>query len=256
MNEKELRLEVVNTARKYVGVVEGSSTHRGIIDTYNQIKPLPVNYMVQYTDPWCATFVSFIAKQRGLLDIIPAECSCPRQIELWKKMSRWEENDAYVPEVGDIIYYSFKDKGNGDCTLVSDHVGIVEGVYDNDIKVIEGNYSDSVKYRTLSVNGRYIRGFGKPNYASRATSKGGSTIPSKESVCQVNLKVLKLGSKNKSVKALQMLLVGHGYSVGSAGVDGDFGNATCKAVKKYQTANCLDDDGVVGELTWAKLLGN
>lgn len=56
-------------------------------------------------------------------------------------------------------------------------MGIVTEVSGGSITVIEGNMSDAVGYRHLSVNGRYIRGYGVPNYASKATS--GSTKPGK-----------------------------------------------------------------------------
>ena len=46
----------------------------------------------------------------------------------------------------------------------SDHVGIVADVSGNAIVVIEGNYSDQVKQRTLERDGRYIRGYGIPDY--------------------------------------------------------------------------------------------
>ena len=42
-------------------------------------------------------------------------------------------------------------------------------------KVIEGNVTDSVGYRTLAVNGRYIRGFITPNYAKFCKSATGTT---------------------------------------------------------------------------------
>ena len=42
----------------------------------------------------------------------------------------------------------------------------------NTIKIIEGNKSDSVSYREITVNGRYIRGYGVPKYSSKATSAG------------------------------------------------------------------------------------
>lgn len=46
-------------------------------------------------------------------------------------------------------------------------------------KVIEGNMSDAVGYRKLAINGRYIRGFGVPKYASKVTSapSGGGEAP-------------------------------------------------------------------------------
>jgi hypothetical protein len=85
-------------------------------------------------------------------------------IELFKKMGCWMENDAYVPSPADIIFYDWQDSGAGDNTGHSDHVGIVEKVSGTTIVVIEGNYSDSVKRRTLKVNAKNIRGYGIPKY--------------------------------------------------------------------------------------------
>lgn len=39
------------------------------------------------------------------------------------------------------------------------------------LKVIEGNKGNAVAYRVLNVNGRYIRGYGVPKYASMATEE-------------------------------------------------------------------------------------
>lgn len=64
------------------------------------------------------------------------------------------------------------------------------------------------------------------------------------------------GSKGDSVKTLQNKLISLGYSVGSTGADGIFGNGTLSAVKAFQTANGLAADGKAGDKTWAKLDGN
>ena len=90
-------------------------------------------------------------------------------------MGSWQENDAYVPGPGDYIFYDWQDNGIGDNTGAADHVGIVEKVSGGVITVIEGNYSDQVKRRTIAVNGRYIRGFGVPKYSSKATAAGAAT---------------------------------------------------------------------------------
>lgn len=258
MTEKELRENFVSKAISFVGSNEGSYKHKYIIDTYNKIVPLPVNYKVKYTDSWCATFVSFVAKECGLLDIIPAECGCGRQIALAKKMGIFIENDSYVPKTGDIIFYDWADDGVGDNTGVPDHVGIVVTVSGSNIKIIEGNIKNSVGYRNIAVNGRYIRGFICPNFASKATkttgsSSGGSS--SKGSVCRVELPILTKGDTGKTVKALQILLIGHGHSCGLHKADGSFGPATLKAVHAFQKAKGLVVDGSVGPATWNKLLG-
>lgn len=39
------------------------------------------------------------------------------------------------------------------------------------MKIIEGNISNAVGYRNLKVNAKYIRGYGVPNYASKATEE-------------------------------------------------------------------------------------
>ena len=72
----------------------------------------------------------------------------------------------------------------------------------------------------------------------------------------VTLPILKKGSTGKEVKTLQRLLNALGYSCGSSGVDGSFGNATLEAVKKYQKAKGLTVDGSVGSITWNSILKN
>ena len=163
--EQQLRLSLVEAAESWLGSNEQDSSHRNIIDLYNQHEPLAQNYLVKYDDQWCATFVSASAIKAGLTSIIPTECGCQRQIDLLKELGAWEEADDYLPLPGDIIYYcrSNLDLTN-DCTAWSDHVGIVVGTSGNRIKVIEGNFGDKVDYRYLQANAMIIRGFGVPQY--------------------------------------------------------------------------------------------
>lgn len=170
MNVSEVRKKFAARAAGYVGVKEGTVQHHAIIDRYNAHKPLARGYAVKYTDAWCATFGSEIAIEAGYTDIIPTECGCEAQIKLWQKMGRWCENDAKVLEPGDYIYYDWDDNGVGDCKGNSDHVGIVESCDGKTIVVIEGNKNNAVERRTLQVNGRYIRGYGVPDFAKKATS--------------------------------------------------------------------------------------
>ena len=181
MTEQELRQKVVSIAQSYLGCNESDGSHKKIIDLYNSHKPLARGYAVKYTDAWCSTFASAVAIAAGLTDIIPTECGCEKHIQLFKQLGSWQENDAYVPSPGDYIFYDWDDNGSGDCTGSADHVGIVEKVSGKTITVIEGNYSNAVKRRTITVNGKNIRGYGVPKYSSKATgtssgtSTGGST---------------------------------------------------------------------------------
>lgn len=169
--ELELRNKVVEAMRGWLGWSEANGKFKAIIDLYNTQHPLPRGYAVQYDDEWCATTVTAAGMAAGLHDIIFGECSCSKMIELFRGAGRWEENDAYRPEPGDIIMYYWKDGSNyatTDCTAAPNHVGIVEKVAGNTITVIEGNKGEAVARRTVAVNGRYIRGYCLPNYASRA----------------------------------------------------------------------------------------
>lgn len=165
--EAALRLEVVETAESYLGFKEADGSFRTIIDLYNTQDPLPVDYQVQYSDSWCAAFVSAIALQCGITDILPAECSCQRQIDLFQALGRWEEDDGAVPLPGDVIYYDWDEKGLGDCTGWPDHVGIVVGTKWPFLQVVEGNKDDAVSYRVLLLNDIHIRGFGLPDYGAQ-----------------------------------------------------------------------------------------
>ena len=171
MTEKQIRQAMVTRARRYLGCRESNGSHKQIIDIYNKHKPLARGYAVKYTDAWCATFGSAVAILEGHTDIIPTECGCDAQIALWKAKGRWQENDAYIPQTGDYIYYDWQDNGAGDNRGSSDHVGIVESCDGKTITVIEGNKNDAVGERPIAINGKYIRGFGLPNYASKATKE-------------------------------------------------------------------------------------
>lgn len=244
MTEQELRNLVVKTASKYIGC----STNKNIVDIYNAHTPLARGYKVRYTDAWCATFASVVGIVCGLTEIMPTECGCPKMIALYKALGRWLESDSYIPAPGDLIMYDWQDTGKGDNAGNPDHVGIVEKVDNGVITVIEGNYSKTVKRRILAVNGKYIRGYCLPDYESIAT-----TTNTEEKEMQIP--TLKKGSKGDTVRAMQTLLIGYGYTCGCCGADGDFGAGTEIALRNYQLDNRLVVDGICGPNTWAKLLG-
>lgn len=60
--------------------------------------------------------------------------------------------------------------------------------------------------------------------------------------------------KNDHVKFIQNRLIGKGFSCGEKGADGSYGPATKNAVKAFQKANGLKDDGYVGAKTTELLL--
>lgn len=64
---------------------------------------------------------------------------------------------------------------------------------------------------------------------------------------------LMLGNRGNITRLLQEKLVSLGYDTN--GVDGIFGSGTKVAVISYQNAENIGADGIVGEISWSKLLG-
>lgn len=214
------RSNVVKQAQAWIGLKESNGSHMTIVNTYNSHKPLARGYKLKSTDSWCAGFVSAVSIKCGYTAIIPTEVSCPQMIELFKKLGEWQENDAYKPSAGDVIFYDWQDSGTGDNTGTPDHVGIVEKVSGNTITVIEGNKSDAVGRRTLAVNGKFIRGYGVPKYDGSGTVAKPSASTSASSSSTAN--------KN---------------DLGDIAVDGQWGCATTK--KAQQVFGCAAVDGYV-----------
>ena len=180
MTELELRQKAVAQFKKWLGFSEADGRYRQIVDLYNSIRPLPVGYSLKYSDEWCAATVSAVGQTLGMTDVILPECSCPRMIELYADRGQWIEDDAYVPQIGDIIMYDWQDTGAGNNRGNPDHVGMVAAVNGTTLTIIEGNNGNAVAYRTLQINGRCIRGYCLPDYASKATSSPGTARDASE----------------------------------------------------------------------------
>lgn len=83
--------------------------------------------------------------------------------------------------------------------------------------------------------------FGIPYVAPAATP----------STSTVTATILRKGSTGPEVKSLQKKLLQIGYYLGSYGADGDYGDATVTAVRKFQKDNSLAVDGEAGPNTLA-----
>ena len=222
MTEAQARQKIVGIMQGWVGLKRSDRSHAPIIDAYNGNKPLPRGYKVTYDDAYCATTTSAAAIKAGYTDIVPVECSCYYLIEKARAMGIWQENDAYIPEPGDEVLYDWEDGANyatTDNQGAPDHVGMVEAVSGGTIKVIEGNMSGGVVgRRNLQVNGRYIRGFICPNYASKATEKAQEKAPEK-SVDEIAAEVLAGRWGNGPERRQRLEAAGYSYEAVQAAVN-------------------------------------
>lgn len=184
MTETQLRTKMVDTAKKYIGVKQGTEKHKHIVDLFNKIRP--DGWAMTLSAPWCACFSSGIAIEvlgvEQAKKFFPLSANCVTIIEKAKKLGIWVESDTYKPKKGDWILYDWDDSGVGDNHGSPDHVGIVASVSGNTIKVIEGNKgtTSQVGERVITKGGRYIRGYACPKYAKMAAPAKKATSTAKK----------------------------------------------------------------------------
>ena len=249
MTEKELRNKVVSGIVKYNGAKQGSAGHKEILKIFND-SGLCKRYKMTVNDAWCATTASAAYIKAGLTKIFPCvECSCSAMIEKAKKAGIWQEKDSYKPKVADLIMYDWNDNGVGDDKGDPEHVGIVVSVDGNKIKVFEGNKDNACGYRTINVDGKYIRGYITPDFAAIADKDPDGKV--------LDATGLKKGDKSLGVLGVkQLLLIARKKGIVSAIFDNNqsFGNGTEKAVNQVLKKLGYKQTGVAGE-NFIKKLG-
>lgn len=110
--------------------------------------------------------------------------------------------------------------------------------------ILMESYAKLVAYATMAGIAQ-VAGLNKKQ---PETPAAGNTV-------DITLPVLTKGSEGDTVRVLQYLLTGNGYSLPKYGPDGDFGAETEAAVKAFQRDSGLTADGIVGKATWTGLLG-
>ena len=150
---------MINTARQYLGINEFQK--KQLMDYYNNaVYPLidkDRKYKIQPNDNWCAMFCSVIAHKIGRTkDNFPFEVSVFYMSRNAKRMGIFT-TDLNKAQVNDLVIYDWKADG----TL--NHVGILQEIGTDYIKVLEGNYSNTVKVRTVKMPNSEVYGYIKLN---------------------------------------------------------------------------------------------
>lgn len=219
---------------------------------------------------WCDVFVDWCmvqaygAETAKVLLCQPDKslgAGCKYSAQYYQKKGQFFAN---APQAGDQIFFIT----NGNVS----HTGLVEKVEGAKVYTIEGNTSGSngvipngggVCRKSYNQTNAKIFGYGRPNYdlVKDIPEEDIEPIEPDEpehgtiDLSFIVLDDLQKGSEGALVETVQALLIfKYGISCGSYGMDGDFGSATEKAVKKFQKLNGFADNGVVNYETWTKLL--
>lgn len=252
--------KVLNLARAEVGYHEVGDNWNKYAD---YLDPLGITWGNKQGYAWCGEFVLCMFVQAfGIEKGLQVLCSgkpsgiplCSAGADYFQSCGRW----GNTPHRGDVVFFYY----NGGIN----HTGIVESVSGGVVNTIEGNTSDMVARRSYAVGVNYIAGYGYPRWDVVADdSADEQTKPEKPTATEqpqapavkttADLPTLQKGDRGEVVRAAQFLLNGRKCSCGIWGADGDFGNATDAAVLAFQRRNNLEADGIIGEQTWAKLLG-
>lgn len=171
----------------------------------------------------------------------------------------WEGDETKV--YGGAVYASngvpdaSADAMIGKCTDVSTDFGNIAvgeflwmkghcGVYIGNSKVVESSPKWLNGVQVTSLTARTWLKHGKLPWIEYS-------VKEVKDVVNIELSVLRKGSKSEQVKTLQRLLNAFGEHLS---VDGDFGSKTYAALKSYQQSNNLVVDGICGIKSWESLL--
>ena len=204
---------------------------------------------------WCDMSVTYWARQSGnTAAVLPGgdRAYTPWHAADFQKVGRWHSGtSANVDQAkpGDIVFFDWGATNN---IGAIDHVGIVETPLGGGrVQTIEGNTSDGVYRRVRSAN--VIAGYGRPAY-SGGSSPGSSASKWMEDIVK-DLPMLAKGAKasNEAVQTARGLLLARSHpEIGK--VEGPFDATMDKAVRAVQRWAKVEDDGIIGPVTWSVLL--
>jgi hypothetical protein len=216
--------DVIRIANGEIGYREKRTNHTKYADEVKQL-----NWAQD--QPWCHTFISWLFQQADAKSIAPVTASCAVGVQWFKKQKRFNK----TPLVGSIVYYG----PHG-----GTHVELVVKVTSTHITTIGGNTGGSLEGRYFNGDGVYekevprnssrIYGYGHPDYE-----------PEKKSP-----RLLRKGMKGADVRNWQKTLNYLGYKIED---DGEFGTETHTATRDFQRSKDIEDDGIVGPATRAKV---
>ena len=166
-------------------------------------------------------------------------------IQLWHKSTSSGGGSYYAPTVPDMpmLYRGY----TGDVVKTLQEKLNAKGFDSGNVDGIFGAKTYAAVTAFQKANGLGVDGIvGKLTWAKLYDATPVNVTP------VTTQPMLRTGSRGDAVRKLQEMLNAKGYTCGN--VDGIFGSKTYAAVLAFQKANGLGADGIVGPLTWGKLV--
>lgn len=229
--------------------------------------------ILEQTYRWAGTLARRSTTRRIILHHAAAVTCTAQQIHQWHLANGWAGigYHFFVRKDGSVYRGRPEDTvgahaGNNNY----DSIGICfEGSFDKEtmpeaqrragaelVAYLKEKYGISQVQRHRDVNATGCPGGNFPFEAIAAGAPAAAAAPAAVRTANdtaVTLPLLADGSRGETVRAVQALLNGLGYSAGTA--DGLFGVNTAGAVKRFQASGGIAADGIVGRDTWHRLLG-
>lgn len=147
--------KILDIAKSYLGI--GNAGRKKLINYYN-INCFPLvdsnrRYMMRSNDEWCMMFCSVVAHKAGYSkDNFPYEVSVYYAVQKARELGLYS-TDRTGLRLGDMVIYDWGYRWG------YNHVGFITEFADDYLKVIEGNYSNTVKIRTVNRSSKALQGF-------------------------------------------------------------------------------------------------
>lgn len=160
-DEMKIRDKVLSVCAEHLGIGEPTGDDK-FIDWFN--KNVLKTWSFAMNVAWCSIFVTYAGVHGGLTgNDFPLTANCDDGMNWFKNRKQWKDGAAYggsyIPKKGDVVYYSQTHNQND-----STHVGWCKSCDGTLMVVVEGNYSNMVKERTIYLSDPYILGYGIINY--------------------------------------------------------------------------------------------
>lgn len=244
----------MRTAAGQVGVHEGRD--RGDWNNIQRYSDEVPGLEWSQGQPWCATFVSWVALRAGAAALFPCTASCATGVAWFTARGRFSE----YPAVGAQVFY-----GVGG----SEHTGVVERFDGTRIYTIEGNTNvngsaegDGVYRRVRERTSPRVYGYGYPKYAGgidsadpawprRAPAPGSRALEPFPGT-----RWFRTEPRSPIITAMGRRLVAEGVALYSDGPGPQWTDADLRSFAKFQRKigyRGADADGWPGPVSWAKL---